>query len=53
MQWQILNVSGQVIKQGIINSGRMEVSVADLPAGSYWVRLNTDKKIQALAFVKQ
>ena len=52
-QWQILNVNGQLIKQGIINAGRTEISVTDLPAGNYWVRFQTDKKIQTLPFIKQ
>ena len=52
-QWQIVNVSGQLIKQGIINAGRTEISVTDLPAGSYWVRLHTDKMTQTLPFIKQ
>ena len=52
-QWQIVNVSGQLIKQGIINAGRTEIIVTDLPAGSYWVRLHADKKIQTLPFIKQ
>jgi hypothetical protein len=45
-QWQILNVNGQLIKQGIINAGRTEISVTDLPPGSYLVRLHTDKRFR-------
>jgi len=52
-EWQIINSRGQIIKKGIVSTGRTEINVSALPTGSYWLRLNLDNQWQSLAFLKQ
>jgi subtilisin-like proprotein convertase family protein len=58
VRWQLLNTLGQLISSGSegIAGGncRLELSVAELPAGTYWVRLSTPNgQVGALPVVKQ
>jgi hypothetical protein len=52
-EWQIINLTGQTLKKGILNAGRTEVNVSSLAAGNYWLRLSINREIQTLAFIKQ
>lgn len=52
-KWQIVNVQGQVVKNGIIKNGAIKVYVNDLPTGTYWLRLSNPEKIKSLPFIKQ
>lgn len=52
-QWQIINISGQSVKSGKIYSGRNEISVNELGAGTYWMRLNDGQQAHTIPFIKQ
>lgn len=52
-EWKIVNVHGQHLLKGIVNSSRLEINTASIPVGSYWLCLvSTDNKIQMLPFIK-
>ncbi|HEY6505959.1 MAG TPA: T9SS type A sorting domain-containing protein, partial [Chitinophagaceae bacterium] len=52
-EWQIINISGQVLAKGIVANGRTEINVSGLRPGHYWIKLVTNEEVQALRFVKQ
>jgi len=52
-EWQIIYVSGQIMKTGILSPGRNEINISTLASGNYWLRVNTKNQIQAVGFRKQ
>ena len=52
-QCEIYNLAGQLVKTLETNSGRMEISVESLPAGTYLLKLVTDKYVTKNKFVKK
>lgn len=40
--YQIINLSGQILQAGKINQGEQYLSVDNLPVGKYWVRVEQD-----------
>jgi len=54
-QLKLFNQYGQMLKlQQIDGSGRIQLPVHDLNAGSYWIEmLNGDQRIKVLPFIKQ
>jgi hypothetical protein len=52
-QVRIVSAAGQVMQQRTLNDNLTEISVANLPAGVYFVRLETETAQQTLKFVKQ
>ncbi len=52
--WQIVSAAGQPVKRGRLQTGTLQVDVAALPAGTYWLQLyNGQQHAQVLPFVKQ
>lgn len=52
--WQLLNTSGQVLRNGSVQTGsRLSLSVAELPAGHYMITLQADDGRYLTRFVKQ
>ncbi|MGH1338558.1 MAG: PKD domain-containing protein [Aureispira sp.] len=56
-QVSIVNVTGQVVEQQVLDqaagSSQLQLSVASLPAGVYFVRLETATEQQTLKFIKE
>ncbi len=50
--WQMVNAGGQVIKKGRLATGIMQVSVEQLPKGTYWLQLYNSSSIKVLPFIK-
>jgi hypothetical protein len=50
--WQIANMAGQVVKKGTVSSGRIEVPIANLPIGKYWLLVNCEGHLESLGFIK-
>lgn len=51
--WQIISAAGQPVKSGRLQAGSMQLDVATLPAGTYWLQLyNGQQPPQVIPFVK-
>ncbi len=50
-EWQIISSVGQMIKKGILQNGTNKISIASLPAGTYWIKMSNTR--EALSFIKQ
>jgi hypothetical protein len=55
MNVQIINSSGQMVKQLTVTSSNQTITipVQNLAAGKYWLRLQSGSEKQVLQFVKQ
>lgn len=42
--YRILNISGQIVKEGIINSNKMQLNVQEFPQGFYFLKINESVK---------
>lgn len=51
--WQIVNISGQVLKTGKAQIGRTEIGLYELAPGNYWIKLTDGNKATTLPFIKQ
>lgn len=51
--YQIFGLNAQSLKKGIINRGEQRLSVDNLPAGKYWIRVEQDGLIWTQGFIKQ
>jgi hypothetical protein len=53
-RYEIYSLAGSVLSQGNLSSGRGEVSVQHLAAGTYLIRLrNADNQVEVQRFIKQ
>jgi HYR domain len=44
-QYQLLNTLGQAVAEGVAHGQRFDIAVADLPTGTYYLRLTTGKSV--------
>jgi len=52
--WRIVNVAGQILKQGVVTSGgRLEIATGDLQSGTYFFQVNANNDFQSRTFIKQ
>ena len=53
LQYQILNISGQIVQNGIINpSENQGITLNDFAGGVYFLQLQSDEAMETLKFVK-
>ncbi|TVR40505.1 MAG: T9SS C-terminal target domain-containing protein [Cryomorphaceae bacterium] len=52
MPWQIFSLSGALIQEGTMVSGRHEIDISNLPAGSYLLRGGSNEQWEVKRFVK-
>jgi len=51
--WRIINLSGQVLKYGVVAAGvRLEVATDDLQAGTYFFQVRDNKNLHTCSFLK-
>jgi len=50
---EIINFQGQLIKRIYANGDKTNIDISDLSRGMYFVKLQTEKKIGVLKFIKQ
>ncbi len=50
---EIYNLQGQLVKQAQTNAGRQYVDISGLAEGLYFIRLQSEKKVEAKKFVKK
>jgi hypothetical protein len=55
MNVQVVNAAGQIVKQFIAPASNQVITIPvnNLPAGQYWLRLQSGDEKQVLQFVKQ
>lgn len=52
-EWQIVNITGQVLARGVVTGGQTDIPVSHLTPGRYWLRLDQKAGLQTIPFVKQ
>jgi hypothetical protein len=40
--WSVIDISGRIVMQGYLNGSRLELNISKLPAGAYFIRLDSD-----------
>jgi len=52
--WRVINMAGQVLKQGVVASGlKLEIATEDLQAGPYFFQVSDSKNLQTVSFLRQ
>jgi hypothetical protein len=51
--WQIVNITGQVLKNDRITNGRTQINVSGLARGIYWINVVVGGRLESLRFVKE
>lgn len=51
--WQIINISGQVLARGVLSDGQLEIPVSHFTPGRYWMRVEQNAATQTIPFMKQ
>lgn len=51
--YQVFGLSGQVVKEGVINQDEQYIYAEDLPTGKYWIQVRQDGLQWTQGFVKQ
>ncbi|HEV7331205.1 MAG TPA: T9SS type A sorting domain-containing protein [Flavisolibacter sp.] len=52
-EWQIVNISGQVLARGVASGGQTDINVSVLTPGRYWLRVEQSGSSKTIPFVKQ
>jgi hypothetical protein len=52
-EWQIVNISGQVLARGVATGGQTDINVSVLTPGRYWLRVDQNTSTKTIPFVKQ
>lgn len=52
-QYNIFNITGEMIKSAQVGEKSFEVNVSELPTGVYMINLNSDAKVESKRFIKK
>jgi hypothetical protein len=51
-EWSIVNVYGQVLKNGVSVANRIAVNTSAFPAGNYWLLVKINEQVHAVQFAR-
>ncbi len=51
--YEIYNMAGALVRRGVAGSNTFTIDVRDLPAGSYFLRMNSENVVRSKRFVKE